>query len=282
MFKNDNLIKLLGLENKDINVDILKKAYRKKALILHPDKGGSEDDFKQLHNAYSKLLELINNKEIFKPSRQTTKANITLYNIFVSKEIVIKLEDKTETIKINGFREYIYLSNIEVQCNLILNSHFRLDHNAMELRNIIEVTYLDTYFVDDYSIYYTFIDGSKYKINYKKNNITKDVFYLPDKCNFMYSNKTYKFAICIECKKPCNEEIKLIEDAVKKYTKPKDNHFTSQQSTERKDIDDIINDLDNMKLKDIKELCKKNKIAGYSYYNKKELISYVREYLSRQ
>lgn len=38
--------------NKLSNVDEIKKAYRKKAMLLHPDKGGDAEDFKCLTEAY--------------------------------------------------------------------------------------------------------------------------------------------------------------------------------------------------------------------------------------
>ena len=38
--------------NRQSNVDEIKKAYRKKAMLLHPDKGGDAEDFKSLTEAY--------------------------------------------------------------------------------------------------------------------------------------------------------------------------------------------------------------------------------------
>jgi DnaJ domain len=38
--------------NRESNVDEIKKAYRKKAMLLHPDKGGNTEDFKTLTEAY--------------------------------------------------------------------------------------------------------------------------------------------------------------------------------------------------------------------------------------
>jgi DnaJ domain len=38
--------------NRESNVDEIKKAYRKKAMLLHPDKGGDTEDFKTLTEAY--------------------------------------------------------------------------------------------------------------------------------------------------------------------------------------------------------------------------------------
>ena len=41
-----------GGVNKLSNVDDIKRAYRKKAMMLHPDKGGDAEDFKTLSEAY--------------------------------------------------------------------------------------------------------------------------------------------------------------------------------------------------------------------------------------
>ena len=38
--------------DKQSNLDEIKKAYRKKAMLLHPDKGGDAEDFKSLTEAY--------------------------------------------------------------------------------------------------------------------------------------------------------------------------------------------------------------------------------------
>lgn len=42
--------------NKHSSVDDIKKAYRKKAMLLHPDKGGDVEDFKVLSEAYEVSL----------------------------------------------------------------------------------------------------------------------------------------------------------------------------------------------------------------------------------
>jgi len=46
---------ILGIEQKH-TVECVKKAYYKKALQLHPDKGGDEKEFKLLHEAYQRVL----------------------------------------------------------------------------------------------------------------------------------------------------------------------------------------------------------------------------------
>tara|TARA_R100000008_G_C3558047_1_gene154367 strand:- start:390 stop:1010 length:621 start_codon:yes stop_codon:yes gene_type:complete len=45
---------ILGV-NKNASQDEIKKAFRKKAMEHHPDKGGNEEEFKQINEAYSKI-----------------------------------------------------------------------------------------------------------------------------------------------------------------------------------------------------------------------------------
>jgi molecular chaperone DnaJ len=49
-----DLYEILGVE-RDADQDNIKRAYRRKARELHPDAGGSEDDFKELTTAYEVL-----------------------------------------------------------------------------------------------------------------------------------------------------------------------------------------------------------------------------------
>ena len=49
-----NLYKVLGV-NQNSSQDEIKKAFRAKALFAHPDKGGSEEVFKQINYAYNIL-----------------------------------------------------------------------------------------------------------------------------------------------------------------------------------------------------------------------------------
>lgn len=50
----DNLYEILGV-SKDVNATDLKKAYKKLAIKHHPDKGGNEEEFKKISEAYSIL-----------------------------------------------------------------------------------------------------------------------------------------------------------------------------------------------------------------------------------
>ena len=47
--------RILGIEKKH-TIEMVKKAYYKKALQVHPDKGGDEKEFKLLHEAYQRVL----------------------------------------------------------------------------------------------------------------------------------------------------------------------------------------------------------------------------------
>ena len=51
---NDNYYEVLGVDEKATQEDI-KKAYRNLAKENHPDKGGDEEKFKELNNAYQIL-----------------------------------------------------------------------------------------------------------------------------------------------------------------------------------------------------------------------------------
>ena len=48
----------LGISS-DSNIDDVKKAYKKKALILHPDKGGTEEKFLSLSTHYQECLKYL-------------------------------------------------------------------------------------------------------------------------------------------------------------------------------------------------------------------------------
>lgn len=299
MNKVNDLLKILGIDNSsNISLEDVKKAYKHKALQLHPDRGGDEDKFKELNNAYNSLIE--------KPCTSKITVSLTLYDLIVNrnKNVLIKVKrfknksyiEKQISISFNnGFKSVIHLFNVGdeglfVNGDIIVNLHLNiekniyLDHNVQELKNTLELTYLDVYFKEFFSFFYTFIDGTKYKINYKKNNIVKDVFYLPSKCNFIYDNKKYKVSLYINVKKPTITEIDLIKNAVRKYTIPKGIEYGFVDKNNNKinsEIEDIIEKLDYMRIKDLKEICKNNKLQGYSKYTKKnDLILFMRNRLN--
>ncbi len=62
--KHQSYLKILDVSINDgetVKWAVIKKAYKKRALIAHPDKGGSESAFTELNGAFQKLERLIEN-----------------------------------------------------------------------------------------------------------------------------------------------------------------------------------------------------------------------------
>jgi len=62
--ENSKLYELLGLQKGESDQKVIKKAYRKKALKAHPDRGGDEETFKKIQLAYEVLSDE-SKKEIY-------------------------------------------------------------------------------------------------------------------------------------------------------------------------------------------------------------------------
>jgi curved DNA-binding protein CbpA len=54
---SENFYTILGV-NEKATQDEIKKAYRKKAVEHHPDRGGSEEQFKKISEAYDNLSDV--------------------------------------------------------------------------------------------------------------------------------------------------------------------------------------------------------------------------------
>lgn len=77
--------------NRESNFDEIKKAYRKKAMLLHPDKGGNTEDFKILTEAYEvhstfATIQMNNNSSF------TTYDHIRFYLTYRKSRFTISLE----------------------------------------------------------------------------------------------------------------------------------------------------------------------------------------------
>ena len=66
---NSKFYNLLGVE-KNADTDQIKKAYRKKAMQHHPDRGGDEETFKEISRAYEVLSDQQKEKYTIKPERK--------------------------------------------------------------------------------------------------------------------------------------------------------------------------------------------------------------------
>ena len=74
-----NPYKILGI-TKNYDEKILKKAYLKKALVTHPDRGGSQNEFQQVSIAYTLLLKKLsdtNNNHLHNDLRNNSKSYMT-------------------------------------------------------------------------------------------------------------------------------------------------------------------------------------------------------------
>jgi DnaJ family protein A protein 2 len=54
--ENSKYYEIIGVE-KTASMDEIKKAYRKKAIKMHPDKGGDQEEFQKLQQAYDTLFD---------------------------------------------------------------------------------------------------------------------------------------------------------------------------------------------------------------------------------
>lgn len=87
---NKNPYEILGLNINSSHEDI-KKAYKKLALLHHPDRGGNDEKFKIIQNAYEQIIN--GNKKCKNIIRKTTKAivinlPITLEEIYLGTNII--------------------------------------------------------------------------------------------------------------------------------------------------------------------------------------------------
>jgi DnaJ homolog subfamily A member 2 len=72
--KNKNFYEILNVE-KNATINQIKKQYLKLAVILHPDKGGSDDEFKQLAEAY-KILSDPEKRKLYDTYGKTENINL--------------------------------------------------------------------------------------------------------------------------------------------------------------------------------------------------------------
>ena len=91
---------ILGVEKEGLTRNILKRAYRKKALETHPNKGGDTEEFKKLKNAYDTLLELfpnnISNNTLSTISNNTSSTTLSQLTNEAFRESVNKVLKDSE------------------------------------------------------------------------------------------------------------------------------------------------------------------------------------------
>lgn len=114
-----NLYEILGVEE-DASFEKIKKAYYKAALKMHPDKGGSGEEFQKLQAAYATLLDLRGQKLESSDSENDSFDFVSfdsslgdLYNQIpdVIKEFTQKLELTNDLKKLH--RQYLHIVSLK-------------------------------------------------------------------------------------------------------------------------------------------------------------------------
>lgn len=165
---NDNYACLvLGIEDTSPTLDTIKKHYRIKALMHHPDKGGNKEEFILINNAYEFLI----NKESDDKNKTYEEILIDFLNNLnlgihsnlintIFKNILLECEEKVLTflcsinksyllIILNIIKQYesifIFNKNIIKKIESIYNSKFENDENIL-LNPLIDDLFNDNIF----------------------------------------------------------------------------------------------------------------------------------------
>lgn len=165
---NDYACSILGIDNKSHpSLDIIKKHYRIKALMHHPDKGGSKEEFILINNAYEYLI----NKECDDKNKTYEEILIDFLNNLnlgihsnlintIFKNILLECEEKVLTflysinksyllIILNIIKQYesifIFNKNIIEKIEAIYNSKIENDENII-LNPLIDDLFQDNIF----------------------------------------------------------------------------------------------------------------------------------------
>ena len=84
---------ILGIEKEGLTRSILKRAYKKKALETHPNKGGDTEEFKKLQNAYETLMKIFNSNQ---PQEDKQTSNLPQLTDETFRESVNKILKDSE------------------------------------------------------------------------------------------------------------------------------------------------------------------------------------------
>lgn len=158
---------VLGIEDTSPTLDIIKKHYRIKALMHHPDKGGNKDEFILINNAYEFLI----NNECDDKNKTYEEILIDFLNNLnlgvhsnlvntIFKNILLECEEKVLTflysinksyllIILNIIKQYesifIFNKNIIEKIEKIYNSKIENDENII-LNPLIDHLFQDNVF----------------------------------------------------------------------------------------------------------------------------------------
>jgi len=97
--------------SKNASTDEIKKAYRKLAVQHHPDKGGNEEEFKKINNAYEVLTDDEKRKQYDSDGKIPLNANIfNPFDLFKNFNINITPQNHHQTVKLQDIKVCIPLT----------------------------------------------------------------------------------------------------------------------------------------------------------------------------
>lgn len=149
---NESLEILQVSEEDIINYDVfmLKKQYHKRALVLHPDKGGNHDEFQKLHEAYSDINEILLLRVKSSPLESLDAGKYMEYfkflmsndnlKSFVYGKLILIIKDL-----ISEFKRHYMTAIMKSKSKVVIELNPSLDD--IKLNNIYKYNYLDTYFL---------------------------------------------------------------------------------------------------------------------------------------
>jgi curved DNA-binding protein CbpA len=136
-----NPYKILGL-SKNFDEKTLKKAYLKKAMVTHPDRGGSQLEFQKVSIAYTLLLKKLsdqNNNHLHNDLRNNSKSYMSeqssnnMRNTNMTDQFDINLfnkiydENKIEDVYDKGYGDWMEQNNNMIEQPKMFNKSFNKD-----------------------------------------------------------------------------------------------------------------------------------------------------------
>lgn len=123
--------------SKNATKEEIKKAFKKEAMKHHPDKGGYEEDFKNVKEAYSVLSDE-NKKEIYDETGEYNEKNEEVKEIFIKKvydEIIVELIFKEDGVNVNKIIKEInvHIGQMRLHLKKVNNKLFKLERFCKKL-----------------------------------------------------------------------------------------------------------------------------------------------------
>ena len=132
-----NYYKILGVKN-DANKQEIKRAYRKLAIKYHPDKGGTDEKFKEISEAYEILSD--DNKRYKYDNNSILETYVVknpydLFDEIINNSDRIFMESKVNNIDIYDDFDLVDNYNDSVFNTLVFNQSFNQSFNSLNVPN---------------------------------------------------------------------------------------------------------------------------------------------------